>query len=154
MSAVNPDTVAASSQAAGLPPHLQHAVHRALSDLQASRLLYPQQCAAAEAAIGDERPTAERWVPWLRSNCSLFCAYVNPLSLHVLLRSKPTASPSWTLCRRVLAALGGSLDYAAARAELEQGRRAAKQLHRGRSHRTPGGSGIDSDAGTAGARAW
>lgn len=59
---VNPETGAALSQPVSLPSHLQHAVYMALSDLQASRLLYPQQCAAAEAAVGDERPAAERWV--------------------------------------------------------------------------------------------
>lgn len=55
---VNSDKTA-PYQPAGLPPHLQHAVHRALSDLQASRLLYPQQCSAAEAAVCDEQPAAE-----------------------------------------------------------------------------------------------
>lgn len=44
-----------------LPPHLEHAVHQALSDLQASRLLYPQRCAAAEQQGGSERQEAERW---------------------------------------------------------------------------------------------
>ena len=43
-----------------LPPHLQHAVHKALSDLQAQRLLYPQQCAAAEAQGAGAREEAER----------------------------------------------------------------------------------------------
>ncbi|KAL4425211.1 hypothetical protein ABPG75_009227 [Micractinium tetrahymenae] len=109
--AVNPETtVAACSSPAGLPPLLQHAVHRALTDLQAARLLYPQRCAAAEAACGDERPEAER---------------------------------------RVLSSLGSTFDFAAARAELEQGRRAAKQLQRGRIHKPAGSSG--STGGSSGA---
>lgn len=45
-----------------LPHHLQNAVHRALSDLQAQSLLYPQQCAAAEAQGETAREEAERWV--------------------------------------------------------------------------------------------
>jgi hypothetical protein len=44
-----------------LPVHLQAAVHRALSDLQAQRLLYPQQCAAAEELGCCDREQAERW---------------------------------------------------------------------------------------------
>ena len=47
---------------APLPGHLQHAVHKALGDLQAMRLLYPQQCAAAERQGASLREDAERWV--------------------------------------------------------------------------------------------
>ena len=72
-----------------LPPYLQHAVHRALSDLQAARLIYPQQCAQAEAAGCDARQEAEG---------------------------------------RTLAALGGTFEYASARAELERGRQAIRKL--------------------------
>lgn len=43
-----------------LPPHLQHAVHQALTDLQAQRLLYPQQCAAAEAEGASARQEAQQ----------------------------------------------------------------------------------------------
>ncbi len=43
-----------------LPPDLQHAVHKALSDLQGQRLLYPQQCAAAEAEGASVRQEAEQ----------------------------------------------------------------------------------------------
>lgn len=46
--------------AAPLPPHLQHAVHTALSSLQAQRLLYPQACAAAVQEGESAREEAER----------------------------------------------------------------------------------------------
>jgi hypothetical protein len=48
--------------AAPLPGHLQHAAHKALSDLQAMRLLYPQQCKEAERQGDSARDDAERWV--------------------------------------------------------------------------------------------
>lgn len=47
---------------APLPGHLQHAVHKALGDLQAMRLLYPQQCTAAEREGESLQGEAERWV--------------------------------------------------------------------------------------------
>lgn len=43
-----------------LPVHLQSAVQLALGDLKAQRLLYPQQCAAAEELGQSERKQAER----------------------------------------------------------------------------------------------
>lgn len=43
-----------------LPPHLQHTVHWALTALQAQRLLYPRQCAAAEVEVASARREAQQ----------------------------------------------------------------------------------------------
>lgn len=110
------------SPAAPLPPHLQHAVHKALSDLQAQSLLYPQQCAAAERQSEGAHEEVERCADWL---VVLFLGWP-------LLCSPAPLEPFPTFLnihyRRTLAALGGTFNYAAAASELEQARRAAKQL--------------------------
>ncbi|PRW33964.1 hypothetical protein C2E21_7199 [Chlorella sorokiniana] len=63
LAAPNPPPAAATAQPPPLLPlHLQHAVHQALTDLQAQRLLYPQQCAAAEAEGASARQEAQQRV--------------------------------------------------------------------------------------------
>ena len=73
---------------AQLPGQLQHAVHTALGDLQAMRLLYPQQCAAAERQGESLRDEAERWVGgwwvggwvggWAAGQCSIAAHLEHP----------------------------------------------------------------------------
>lgn len=65
-----------SRSAQPLPAHLQNEVHRALSDLQAQRLLYPQQCAAAEAQGQGARQDAK----WCAPSCCSRCLACIPLA--------------------------------------------------------------------------